>query len=96
MAFTYISGELGGETSATQCPDRSCCMVRFKAKPGNTGNVYIGVSSSVTIANGTTDTTTGFVLDAGDDTGWLPVENLNEFWYICDNTGDDFTYLAYS
>jgi hypothetical protein len=48
----------------------------------------------VTVPNGTTDATTGFELDAGDDTGFLYASNLNEFYRISDNAGDDLTYLA--
>lgn len=94
MAFAYISGELAGSTTAVQMPNRECSMVKFKAQNDNAGNVYIGVSG-VTLPDGTTDTTTGFMLDAGQESGWLPCDNLNDFFRICDNAGDDLTYLAY-
>lgn len=87
------SGELAGSTTAVQMPDRACRYVRFKAHADNAGNVYIGVSSSVTKADGSTDTTTGLQLAAGDDTGWIPVDNLSRFFRITDNAGDDLSYL---
>jgi hypothetical protein len=91
--YVPITGELAGVTSATQMPDRQCSMVRFKAKGDNSGNVYIG-GSGVTVPNGSTDTTSGFPLDAGEDTGWLPCDNINRFYRICDGTGDAVSYLA--
>lgn len=92
--FTSIaSGELQGSATELQLPDVACKMVRFKACYNNAGRVYIGVDN-VTKQDGTTDTTTGLELNAGDDTGWIPASNLNIFWRICDNAGDDLTYLA--
>lgn len=87
------SGELAGSTSAAQLPNVPCKLVRFRALSANAGKVYIGVAG-VTLPNGTTDTTTGLQLAAGDDTGWIPVDNLNRFYRICDNAGDGLTYLA--
>lgn len=89
------TGELAGSTTAVQMPDVACALVNFKAAGDNAGNVYIG-TSGVTAADGTTDTTTGFQLAAGEETGFLPVRNLNKFYRITDNAGDDLTYLALS
>lgn len=87
-------GEVAGATSAAQLPDVDCFFVVIKAHSGNAGNVHIGSSSSVTVADGSTDTTTGFVLAAGESEQFY-VNNLNLLYYICDNAGDDFTYFAY-
>jgi hypothetical protein len=92
--FIPKNGELAGSATAVQMPDVACSMVRFKAVHDNAGNVYIG-AEGVTVANGSTDTTTGFLLDAGDDTGFIPCDNLSRFYRICDNAGDDLTYLAF-
>lgn len=90
---TVKSGELAGSATALVMPTVACKLVKFKAVNSNAGNVYIG-ASGVTVVDGTTDTTSGFELDAGEETGWLPVDNLNRFYRICDNAGDDLTYLA--
>lgn len=90
---TVISGEVQGGTTAFQLPDIACAMVKIKARSDNSGSVYLG-GSGVTIPNGATDETTGFELDAGDETGWLPLDNLNKLHAICDNNGDDITYLV--
>ena len=90
---TILSGEVQGGTTAAQLPNIPCAMVNIKAPSSNATNVYIG-ASGVTKPNGQTDATTGFELDAGQETGWLPVENLNKFWMITDVNGDDIVYLA--
>jgi len=88
-------GELQGSASALQMPSVTGQLVRFKAVESNAGNVYIG-GSTVTKVDGTTDVTTGLELDAGDDTGWIPIpgKNINVFYRICDNVGDDLTYMV--
>jgi len=90
---TVKSGELTGVVTATQMPDIDCRMVKFRAHNDNPTNVYIGVSG-VTVEDSTTDVTTGFQLDAGQETGWLLADNLNRFYRICDADGDDLTYIA--
>lgn len=87
------TGELAGSATAIQMPNVPCYMVKFKAEAANAGKVYIG-GSGVTAIDGTTDTTTGLQLSAGDETGWIPVTNLNVFYRISNNAGDDLTYLA--
>lgn len=91
-----VTGELAGSATAVQMPSIRCSMVNFKAHPDNAGNVYIGFANTVTAVNGTGDTTSGFILDAGQETGWLPVPSLDVFWRICDNAGDDLTYMAFT
>lgn len=85
------SGEIAGSDAATQMPSISCKLIKFKARSDNAGKVYIG-AAGVTKPAGSTDVTTGFELAAGEETGLLPVANV--FYMICDNAGDDLTYLA--
>ena len=87
-----ISGELQGSASALQLPDIDCLQVTFKALASNAGNVYLG-GAGVTVADGTTDATTGIELDAGDEIT-LVIGNLSLVYRICDNAGDDLTYIA--
>lgn len=87
------TGELAGSATAVQMPDVPCRMVMFKAHTDNSGNVYIG-ASTVTVADGVTDVTTGLQLDAGDSSPWLLVPNLNKLYRISDNATDDLTYMA--
>ena len=94
VAYTKVqTGEIDGSATAAVLPSIACQLVCFKAVASNAGNVYLGVAG-VTVVDGTTDITSGFELDAGDSTPWIPVDNLNRFYLICDNAGDDLTYLA--
>ena len=88
-----VSGERQGSATAVQLPDVPCAMVVISAKSDNAGSVWLG-AAGVTAADGTTDTTSGLELEAGDMSPYLPVSNLNQFYIICDNAGDDITYLA--
>ena len=90
---TVACGELQGSATALQLPSVACSLVRFKACIDNAGKVYLG-GAGVTVPNGTTDVTTGIEIVAGQDTGWIPISNLNKLFRICDNAGDDLTYIA--
>lgn len=87
-----VSGELAGSATAVQMPDIRGGLVGLKAVGSNAGNVYIG-GEGVTVPDGTTDATTGYELAAGDPTLWMTIANLNVLYRICDNAGDDLTYI---
>jgi hypothetical protein len=92
---TIVTGEVGGSLNAKRLPNIACSKVNIKAQSGNATNVYLGSSSSVTVASGgSVNTTTGFELDAGQETGWIEIDNLNKLWMICNAGGDDITYIA--
>lgn len=94
------SGELAGVTTATIMHTTSCNLVKFKALASNVGNVYIGGldndtgAAAVTTPKANTNRTTGLELQPGDDSGWLPVSNLNKLSYICDTVNDRLSYIA--
>lgn len=90
---TVASGEIQGGTTLAQMPNVSCSMVKFKALASNAGNVYIG-GPGVTVADGNSDATSGFELAPGDDSGWIPIDNLNKMYSVSNNNGDDLTYLV--
>lgn len=88
-------GEIAGSETAAQLPDVPVgTYALIKAQADNAGNVYIGSSSGVTVAGGTTDTTSGYPLAAGNELE-LYVTNLNLLYRICDNAGDDISYIVY-
>lgn len=96
-AYTTVkSGELAVGTAAggTATGSITCKLVRFKARASNPGTVFMGGGTAVTVPDGTTDTTTGFSLVAGDDTGWIPAANINQFVFISSGTANAMTYLA--
>ena len=89
----FYTGERAGSATAVQLPARTCRMVAFVAPNSNAGDVYIG-GSGVTVAAGTTTTTAGYELQPGGQTPWIPVSNLDLFYMICDNAGDDLLWMA--
>ena len=91
---TIAHGERAGSETAVQLATAAAKYVRLKARVSNTGSIWIGNSNAVTKGAGTTTTTCGFQLAAGEDTGWLPATNLNLFWIICDNATDHVTYMV--
>lgn len=87
-----VSGERQGSATAVQLPDVPGRFVTITALTSNAGNVYLG-GSGVTVPDGTTDTTSGIELEPGDM--WMAeISNLNKLYMICDNAGDDITYLV--
>lgn len=87
------SGEIAGSATAKQLPDIPCRAVAFVAATSNSGNVYLG-AAGVTLPNGTQDATSGYELIPKAQSPWFQVNNLNLFYIICDNAGDDLLYIA--
>lgn len=96
--WTYTAirtGELvSSSVTAKQAPNIACELVKIKAHPLNTGYVNIGWNAGVTVTDGTEDTSTGYILGSGDDTGWIPIRNLQLLFYKGTVTGDKLTYIA--
>jgi len=91
--FLVGVGERQGSATAVQLPNLAGSMIYIKALSSNAGSVYVG-GAGVTVPNGSTDTTSGIELDAGQMLGPLPLDNLNNLYIICDNAGDDITYMV--
>ena len=90
---TVKTGEIALTSVSTQLPNVSCHQAKFKARAGNAVPVFIG-PSGVTIADGATDALTGFQLAANEDTGFVPVLNLNKFYGLASAGVGQLTYLA--
>lgn len=91
------TGEVAGSATAAAFPhDLSGTWVCFKALPSNAGNVYVAQLSGVTKADGTSDTTTGWILAPGDTSPWFHMggQSLTSWYRICDNAGDDVIYAV--
>lgn len=89
-------GEQAGSATAAQMAAQAGRFIYIRALPSNAGNVYVGnVGNTITAAAGTTDATSGYLLDAGDEISIPLKANVNEIWYICDNAGDDFSYMVF-
>ena len=82
---SFATGLLAGSTSRRQAQPIPCEMAFIQADPDNTGKIWFGgpdVSSNL-----------GFQLDAGDATGWIPINNLNLIYYVCENASDRLLYM---
>lgn len=77
-----VSGVTGTATP-TQFPTGSVKLVRFKARADNIGSFFIGE----------TTVDCHFELDAGDDTEWCPITDLNQLYYY--NPSGTVDFLAY-
>lgn len=92
IANVIVCGEVSGSVTAKQLPTITGGLVWIQALATNAGNVYVG-GAGVTVPDGTTDTTSGMTLAAGDWFGPLSIANLNMLYIICTNAGDDITYF---
>lgn len=81
----FAGGYLPVAVTATQGPNIPCEMVFLQADPDNTGQVWIG-GSDVTGIN-------GVQLEAGDMTGWIPIQNLNLVYTIGSDATQAVRYL---
>jgi len=68
-----------GTASALQFPAVPVKTIRFKAWSSNVGSFFIGETANDLF----------FELDAGDDTGWCNLGNLNELWYYAPSGTSD-------
>lgn len=91
---TVFNGALKGVVTATQLPDVPCNLVKLKALNANPGNIYIGNSTVTKPAGGGDNTTGGLELAPGDETGWIPISNLNKLYRICDSESDRLQYFV--
>lgn len=93
---SVVSGELAVGTAAggTAAGSVACHLVRFRARYSNTGTIYMGGGTTITTPDGTTDTTSGWSMVAGDDTGWMPSDNVNRYYFLSSGTGNALTYVA--
>lgn len=90
---SVVSGERQGSVTAVQLPTVAGSMILITALSSNAGNVYIG-GAGVTVPDGTTDTTSGVEITPGGSLPWFPLDNLNRLYMICQNAGDDITYVV--
>jgi len=66
-----VIGQVTGSATALQFPDTPCLMLKLKALTPNIGSFFLGDQSGRTY----------WELDAGQETDWIPVGNMNQFWH---------------
>ncbi len=77
-------------TSVTRLTSRPFTMVRFKAASANAASIFVAAateSATLTVAN-------GFEIEPGDDTGWIPIDNLNLLEAISASSNQKLQYMA--
>lgn len=67
---TNLFGIMTGTASVLAFPSVPCLMVRLKVSPTSVTTMQIGTGSDAV-----------WPLAAGDDTGWIACNNLNQFSY---------------
>lgn len=82
-------GTTAVQMKASSVPANNGVMV--KADSANSGKVYVGSSSGVT--NGSSDTTDGFQLSAGDGVV-ITIDNANDIWLIGSAAGQKVYWIA--
>lgn len=92
-----VTGEVAGSATAAQLPaalQMPCKRVQIRARSDNAATlVFIGFTSGVTVADGTSDATTGIELTATGFPLELDIQHTNQIWYICSAATADFTIL---
>lgn len=88
------NGVLVPGASAANFPSVVGHLYYITAAKANTGTIYLGTSNSVTSTIGSTNTTTGIELQAGQSIGPLPLTNLNDLWAKATVSTDALTYLV--
>ena len=88
------TGEVAGSAEPKQLPERPCQAVRIKAVRANTGNVYIGTGGVRAVESADNDYA-GWELDAGEETPWLFIRNLDQLWMIGTTAADDIVFFYY-
>lgn len=82
----FGSGTATVGASAGQLPATACGLVCFRSRSTNTSRITLGGSNAV--ADGS-----GFTLDAGDVTPWIPVDRLDRIWAIAAGAGQVLEYI---
>ena len=89
---TVLTGEIALTSVSNQFPDVPSYLVRFKARKENIRPAFVG-PLGVTVPDGVTDQTTGLQMDAQDDSGWMLVRNLNNFYGLASGGTAGLTYI---
>jgi hypothetical protein len=87
------SGEVNVSTSNQTLPSKDISKVWFKAPKGNSDPIYVGWANA-TVADGSTNETTGFELDASESIGPINASNLDLFTVIGKDAEDSLIYFT--
>jgi hypothetical protein len=77
-----VFGIITGSLVAAQLPSRPGNLARFKTDGGNIGAFKFGTNSGTCV----------WPLAAGEETGWFPTKNINEFVSLCVSGTSNYLY----
>ncbi len=86
----FQNGVLAVGTSIVKLPNIQATMIRIKALSTNADSIYIadkGNSAVLSAAN-------GYELEPGDDTGWMPLANLDRVELISGTAAQSIRYIC--
>lgn len=87
------SGEINVTESNQTLPSKDISRVWFKAPKGNSDPIYVGWANA-TVADGSTNETTGYELDASASIGPINCSNLSQFTVIGKDAEDSLIYFT--
>jgi hypothetical protein len=71
----FHADKIPNSVVAVVCPDMKCEQADFQNDPDSTDNIIIGDEDTLGV------TGNGWVLQPGESTGWIPINNLNLVWH---------------
>lgn len=66
----FHADEIPYSATPRRCPDMPCEQICFRNDPASIGNVYLGTEGHMT-------NTRSMILEPGDWSPWIPIQNLN-------------------
>lgn len=70
----FWADKIPNNTTGVACPNMPCEQVWLQNDPSSSGNITIGGSEVASTGQ-------GIVLQPGQTTGWIPVNNLGLIWH---------------
>jgi hypothetical protein len=81
----FAAGRFVVGTASINLDDIPCEQVVFRSHPDNASNIFLGGSD--------VSTTVGMILEPGDFSPYIPVENLRLIWVIADGATQNLQYF---
>ena len=86
----FQNGVFAVGTAVVKLPNIKATMIRIKALSTNADSIYIADKSN----SATLTTANGYELEPGDDTGWMPIANLDRIELISGTAAQSIRYIC--
>ena len=87
---SFQNGVIAVGTSVVKSPNIKTIMVRIKALSTNADSIYIGDKDNSAVLSAAN----GYELEPGDDTGWMPLVNLDRIELISGTAAQSIRYIC--